>query len=306
MPRLTPNSSFVPQRQFNYASFYENNGVQHPPPPPNGFSNRSANSQFYSSQPSTNGYSHRSFTTSFQKQNIVKPAMKHYAPFKSVSNCVPAFKPISSLPQIMPLKTIATPVASIPTPATKSDLTFFNYQFFKPKAVVIPDEPRIAVKNVAVLSDKSSSGWSAGSGQGTCTKTSPFGPFAEFLNTQKKPTVEKILKKVQKAEEVPKVNCLKVEKFQESDLNINKPSSPAKKYVDTAPLLKVADESSAFEVGNYVTGTYKIPNARMRQLKCKIFLPVDIIEVRSLSYFIFQYNIKQLETLMEEMRQDLF
>ena len=213
---------------------------------------------------SANGYSHRPLTTNFQNQNIVRP--------------VSAF------------------VASISTPALESSFTFLDNQ-----CSIIPDTiEREVVEPFAALSQKSSSDWSAGSSKETCPKGMSL---AEFCKTQKKPTFANKDDKVQKAEETPTVNYLKIAKFLESDLKIDKSSSLDNKSIDRA---QEAVVSNSFDVNNYVTGTYKFANARIRQLKCLIFLPIKIIEVRSLSYFIFQYNVMQLETLTEEMGQDLF
>lgn len=62
------------------------------------------------------------------------------------------------------------------------------------------------------------------------------------------------------------------------------------------------DEIKSVDLTNYVTTPMSIPNAKMKQIKFTMFFTVEIVESSSPTRFIFQFNQRALDGLLEEMK----
>jgi hypothetical protein len=60
--------------------------------------------------------------------------------------------------------------------------------------------------------------------------------------------------------------------------------------------------STVFDIENFITGKHPIAHPRLREIKCLIFVSVEIIDVTSPSQFIFKHNLKELNVMLDEMR----
>lgn len=63
-----------------------------------------------------------------------------------------------------------------------------------------------------------------------------------------------------------------------------------------------SDEIKSVNLTNYVTTPMSIPRAKMKQIKFTMFFSVEIVESGSPTRFIFQFNQRALDGLMEEMK----